>query len=109
MTRHHSLPIPTLLSCLILVLPFTAGLALEILTLIQERRQIQRRAYTSPLSLRSYILTIFLLIVYETVVATLIGTHIGPTNTLTCGLEERVAVDVWPEAGKCDSDYSGYV
>jgi len=30
-----------------------------------------------------------LLIIYETAVGTLIGTHIGPKNTLTCGLDER--------------------
>lgn len=83
--RHFSLPIPTLLSSLTLALPFISGLSLEILTRVQERQVQKAEAFGS----RYYMLTIAALLIYETAVATLSGTYIGPPNTLTCGLDER--------------------
>lgn len=83
--RYLSLPVPTLLGALTLVLPFISGLSLEILTRVQER-QMQK---AEPSDSRYYTLTVAILLIYETAVATLSGTYFGPPGTLSCGLDER--------------------
>lgn len=82
---QFSLPIPILLGALTLALPLISGLSLEILTQVQVH---QTQKAGTPGS-RYYSLTVAILLIYETAVATLSGTYIGPPGTLSCGLDER--------------------
>jgi len=84
--RTLSLPIPTTLGAFTLVLPIVAGLTLELRVKSAGRTRQRGRQQTLR---RWYPLMLFILVVYETVIATLSGTYIAPDGALDCGLQER--------------------
>jgi len=91
LTRYYSLPIPTILSAFTLALPPVAGLALSsatsLRTLNTSRNPLNRK---NPQAAATWFyVTILVLAIYETAVAALAGTYLGPTGGLTCGLEEE--------------------
>lgn len=84
-THAHNLPIPNILTALTVALPPLAGLALE--TSISLSAGLAAKNQLS----RSHIFQIVtsLLLVYETVIATLAGSRIYPIGGLECQLRER--------------------
>ena len=92
-TQVYRLPIPTSLTAFALALPLVSGLAIEAATTLARKGAPRHDALTlrgtqsgSSLPL---MLTLSVLLVYETVVVTLAGTHIGLLASLGCGLEEN--------------------
>lgn len=96
-SRSFSLPLPNTLSALALALPPIAGLAIETSTALASslsshpntRNYRATKTSSIPPVLLPSTLTILLLVVYCTVVATLAGTHISPLGGLGCALGER--------------------
>jgi len=84
--RTHSLPIPTTLGAFTLILPIIAGLTLEMGV---KSAAGSRQRYGQQTLRRYYPLMLFILVVYETVIATLSGTYLAPDIVLDCGLQER--------------------
>lgn len=85
-----NLPIPKALSLATTALPVIAGFLLELgydINRVQERRQKKPKGSTPRPPL--VILANTLILIYSTVVATLLGTHAAPQSGLNCGLEER--------------------
>ena len=85
-----SLPIPKSLTGFTSSLPIIAGLLLEGSYDLTHRRSKRNRPVPSPPPTTLYaIIANALILVYSTVVITLLGTHTGPTSSLLCGLDER--------------------
>ncbi|QIW97740.1 hypothetical protein AMS68_003258 [Peltaster fructicola] len=78
-----SLPVPNILSALAVALPSLAGLALETSSSMTSARRTNASAHVRPYVLQ--VVSAFFLI-YETVLATLAGTHLAPVGTLDCAL-----------------------
>lgn len=86
-TRHYSLPIPAGLGAFTVALPAIAGLAVvNSMNSSRLRHKLDRNTSQSPRRLQVFL---FLLIVYETVIATLAGTHLTPASNLRCGLDDK--------------------
>ena len=84
--RTHSLPIPTTLGAFTLILPIIAGLTVE----MGVKSAAGSRQRGSQQTLRRYYpLMLFILVIYEMVIATLSGTYLAPNSALDCGLQER--------------------
>ncbi|GAB7337054.1 hypothetical protein MBLNU457_g2462t1 [Dothideomycetes sp. NU457] len=94
-TSHiYNLPIPNTLSALTLALPPIAGLVLEtssaLANSLHSAPHLRKAVRSSiPPVLLPGTLAIVALLMYETVIATLAGTHIAPRTALKCALEER--------------------
>lgn len=102
MVHRLSLPIPTGLTGLTIVLPALHGLVLERLTrlttngkspaLAPRARRSSTASYASSFRRRRRTtftsLTLIFLTVTATALATLAGTHLAPASGLTCGLED---------------------
>ncbi|KAF4550231.1 Hypothetical protein D9617_18g034220 [Elsinoe fawcettii] len=93
-SSNFSLPIPNALSALTLALPPIAGITIETsnalataLATSPKHRKTERS--TIPPILLPGTLTIALLLIYETVIATLAGTRITPIDGLGCNLQEK--------------------
>ncbi|KAF1988992.1 hypothetical protein K402DRAFT_12228 [Aulographum hederae CBS 113979] len=87
--REFSLPIPSLLSILTVFLPAISGLTLETtFTRTPSKLLKPKKKSTVPRFSRAFLISVFILTVYETAVAALLGEHIGPTGGLRCGLDE---------------------
>ena len=87
---HLSLPIPKSLAGFTSSLPIIAGLVLEGGYELTHRRTGRNRPIPSPPPTTLYtIIANVLILVYSTVVITLLGTHTGPTSSLLCGLDDR--------------------
>lgn len=85
-----SLPIPKSLAGFTSSLPIIAGLLLEGSYDLTHRRSKRNRPVPSPPPTALYtIIANVLILVYSTVVITLLGTHTGPTSSLLCGLDDR--------------------
>jgi len=85
-----SLPIPKSLAGFTSSLPIVAGLLLEGSYDLTHRRPKRNRPVPSPPPTALYtIIANVLILVYSTVVITLLGTHTGPTSSLLCGLNDR--------------------
>lgn len=85
-----SLPIPKSLAGFTSSLPIIAGLLLEGSYDLIHRRSKRNRPVPSPPPTALYtIIANALILVYSTVVITLLGTHMGPTSSLLCGLNDR--------------------
>ncbi|KAJ9649349.1 hypothetical protein H2199_000124 [Coniosporium tulheliwenetii] len=85
--RHYSLPIPAGLGAFTVALPAIAGLAVEnSMNSSRRRHKLDRNTSRSPRRLQVFL---FILVVYETVIATLAGTHLAPASTLRCGLDDK--------------------
>lgn len=85
-TRLYTLPIPSLLTALTVALPPLAGIALE--TTISLNSQLAAKNKLSRSN--AFLWVIAVLLVYETVVVTLAGTHLYPGTSgggWKCGLE----------------------
>lgn len=80
-----SLPIPNAIPALTIALPPLAGIALETCISLNEKLAARGQLQAS----RVFQLTIAFFLVYETVLATLAGTHIAPPGSLNCALKER--------------------
>ncbi|KAF2236545.1 hypothetical protein EV356DRAFT_498056 [Viridothelium virens] len=92
-TQTYHLPIPTNLTAFALALPPLSGLAIEAATTLTRKGAPRRDALTlrsnsTTVSSLPLILTLGVLAVYETVVATLAGTYIAPQGSLECGLRD---------------------
>ena len=92
-SQTYHLPIPTNLTAFALVLPPITGIAIEAATTLTRKGAPRRDALTlgnsqsgSSLPL---MLTLAFLLVYETVVVTLAGTYVAPSQSLKCGLNEK--------------------
>ncbi|KAK4953280.1 hypothetical protein LTR10_008989 [Elasticomyces elasticus] len=81
----YSLPIPDVICALTLALPPTAGIALETVLSLHENLAKKGQVQTS----RIFQITIVAFLIFETVLATLAGTHIAPPGSLDCALRER--------------------
>lgn len=81
----YSLPIPNAMPALTIALPPLAGIALETCISLNQKLAAKGQLQTS----RIFQITIAVFLVYETVVATLAGTHLAPPGSLDCGLRER--------------------
>lgn len=92
-TQVYSLPIPTGLTAFALALPPVTGLSIEAATSLTRKGAPRRDALalggSQSGSSMPLTLTLAVLVVYETVVATLAGTYIGPPQTLVCGLQDK--------------------
>lgn len=85
-----SLPIPKSLAGFTSSLPIIAGLLLEGSYDLTHHRSKRNRSVPSPPPTALYtIIANTLILVYSTVVITLLGTHTGPTSSLLCGLNDR--------------------
>lgn len=84
-TNSLSLPIPNVQSAFTLALPALAGIALE--TLISFQTSLQAKGELQYSKTFQAITAVFL--IYETVLATLSGTHIAPLGGLWCPLHDR--------------------
>ena len=73
------------MSALTIALPPLAGIALETCISLNEKLAARGQLQAS----RIFQITIAFFLVYETVLATLAGTHISPPGSLNCGLRER--------------------
>ena len=84
-SHYYALPIPNILSGLAVALPPLAGIALETVISLNEGL-----AAKNQLSQSSYFLyVISFLLIYESVLAALAGTHLAPVGGLNCPLGER--------------------
>ncbi|CAK4034280.1 hypothetical protein MYCFIDRAFT_148860 [Lecanosticta acicola] len=81
----YSLPIPNTLGALTVALPPLAGIALECIVSFQSQLATKGALETSKVfqAVNAFFL------VYETVLATLAGTHIAPAQGLWCPLHEK--------------------
>lgn len=84
-THVYSLPIPDVVSALTITLPPLAGVALELVLSLNEKLAARGQLQTS----RIFQVVIAFFLVYESVLATLAGTHISPPGSLTCALREK--------------------
>jgi hypothetical protein len=85
-----SLPIPKSLTGFTSSLPIIAGLLLEGSYDLTHRRSGRNRSVPSPPPTALYtIIANVLILVYSTVVITLLGTHTGPASSLLCNLNDR--------------------
>lgn len=73
------------MSALTIALPPLVGIALETCISLNEKLAARGQLQAS----RIFQITIAFFLVYETVLATLAGTHISPPLSLNCGLRER--------------------
>ncbi|KAK4548018.1 hypothetical protein LTR36_010738 [Oleoguttula mirabilis] len=80
-----SLPIPDITCALTVALPALAGIALSTILTLNDRLAAKGHLQTS----RILQLTVVAFLIYETVLATLAGTHISPPMSLNCALKER--------------------
>lgn len=81
-----SLPIPNALTLLTVLLPLVTGISTQGASVLVRRAKKQKSAapVTTP------VLAIFgLLLIYDTIVATLATTYILPPSSLLCGLNEK--------------------
>jgi hypothetical protein len=87
--RYYSLPIPTVVGALTIALPAIVGLTTEFTT--QFQRQSPQLTTRKPTQHRvnQVSVAVYLLIILETVVATLAGTHLTPEINVTCGLDNE--------------------
>jgi hypothetical protein len=81
----YSLPIADIIGGLAVALPALAGVALETVISLNERLAQKGHLQTS----RIFQITVVAFLVFETVLATLAGTHISPPGSLNCALRER--------------------
>ncbi|KAF2154293.1 hypothetical protein K461DRAFT_292953 [Myriangium duriaei CBS 260.36] len=93
-SNAYHLPIPNSLSALTLALPPIAGLTIETsnalsLALSTSPKHRQTAKSTIPPILLPGTLTVALLLIYQTVIATLAGTKITPVAALDGGLREK--------------------
>lgn len=93
-SNRLNLPIPNALTTLTLALAPVAGLTIETSNALATALLDNPKARNAPKSTIPPVflpgtVTIALLLIYETVVATLAGTHIAPNAALICGLQER--------------------
>ncbi|KAF2768672.1 hypothetical protein EJ03DRAFT_273808 [Teratosphaeria nubilosa] len=85
-TAHaYSQPIPDILCALTVALPPLAGVALETILSCHTHLATKGQLQTS----RIFQVVVLFFITYETVLATLAGTHISPSGSLNCALRER--------------------
>ncbi|CZT22912.1 uncharacterized protein RCC_08619 [Ramularia collo-cygni] len=85
-THKYSLPIPTILSALTVALPPLAGITLE--TLVSFQYQLaSKKGATQTSKIFQFVNGAFL--IYETILATLAGTHIYPIGGLLCPLHDK--------------------
>ena len=80
----YSLPIPLALSVLTIILPLLAGIVMKIVLSLNEKLATRGRLQ-APWMLQ---MIIALFLIYEAVLATLIGTYLSPRKSLTCALRE---------------------
>ena len=83
-SNKYTLPIPHIIGALTIALPPLAGLAVEAVLALNEKLAARGQLQTS----RIFQLVIGSFLVFESVLATLAGTHISPTGSLTCALRE---------------------
>jgi hypothetical protein len=83
--KAHSIPIPALLGALTLALPAITGFTVEIISKTTAITSASSARAGSPA--RAAALTALLIL--QTVLATLAGTYLTPTNDLTCRLQGR--------------------
>ncbi|TKA83405.1 hypothetical protein B0A55_00333 [Friedmanniomyces simplex] len=81
----YSLPIPDIICALTLALPPLAGIVLETVLSLHDSLAQKGQVQTS----RIFQITITAFLIFETVLATLAGTHISPPGSLDCALRER--------------------
>lgn len=79
------MPIPNVLSALTVALPPLAGIALESIVSFQHQLALKGKLQTSKVF--QAVNVVFL--IYETVLATLAGTHIAPIGGLWCPLHDK--------------------
>ncbi|KAF2169829.1 hypothetical protein M409DRAFT_64828 [Zasmidium cellare ATCC 36951] len=84
-TNFYSLPIPNVLSALTVALPPLAGIALE--SIISFQHQLVSKGKLQTSKVFQAVNVTFL--IYETVLATLAGTHIAPLGGLWCPLHDK--------------------
>lgn len=86
-SRELSLPISSVLTAFNILLPAVAGFSVETAVASKRHQQSRRGQRSGP----SYgtIAVFLLLTVYETVLVTLAGSHIGPVESLSCPLDQR--------------------
>ncbi|KAF2093245.1 hypothetical protein NA57DRAFT_61758 [Rhizodiscina lignyota] len=88
--RYYSLPIPTVLSALTVGLPAIAGLSIESITEFRRRPPTLALTSKSPGERQNYVtITVIILLILETVLATLSGTYLAPAGSLTCPLNDQ--------------------
>ncbi|EME48649.1 hypothetical protein DOTSEDRAFT_162315 [Dothistroma septosporum NZE10] len=88
LSNYYSLPIPNVHSALTVALPPLAGIALE--TLISLQTYYITKSPSHQISAtKSLQTTTALFLIYETVLATLAGTHISPLGGLWCPLHDK--------------------
>jgi len=85
-TTTYSLPIPTILSALTVALPPLAGITLE--TLISFQYQLASKKGAAQTS-KIFQVVNGAFLIYETLLATLAGTHISPLGGLRCPLHDK--------------------
>lgn len=84
-TNAYSLPIPNAQCALTIALPTLAGVALEIVISFNERLAAKGQLQAS----RVFQVVVAFFLVFESVLATLAGTHYSPPGSLNCALRER--------------------
>jgi hypothetical protein len=88
--ESHSIPIPTALSALTLALPTITGLAVEIISKpTKHSTNGISSSISRPTSTRVRPPTLGVLLIFQTVLATLAGTYLAPADSLTCGLQTQ--------------------
>lgn len=89
-SNHLSLPIPKSLTGFTAALPLAAGFLLEGGYALSRGGPRRNRNTPSPPPRALFtIIANVLILVYSTVIITLLGTHTGPTSQLLCGLNDR--------------------
>jgi len=81
----YSLPIPDIICALTLALPPLAGIVLETVLSLHNTLAQKGQLHSS----RLFQITLTAFCIFETVLATLAGTHIAPPGSLDCALRER--------------------
>jgi len=94
--RTLSLPIPTALALFTLFLPLITGISTRGAHSLVSRRRLKNEPFQLTIPL---IGIIGFQLIYETVVATLALTHLVPSATLRCGLQEK-----WTQLWKVKND-----
>jgi hypothetical protein len=86
MNNAFSLPIAKIIPAVAIVLPSLSGIALKVLDAVQQRNMSEDSAMR-PSRLGQILVAAFL--ITETVIATLVSTHLASNDDLTCPLQER--------------------
>ncbi|KAB2579564.1 hypothetical protein BFW01_g4781 [Lasiodiplodia theobromae] len=89
-----SVPVPGILSGLVIILPALHGICLERLTRLTQP-EFSLTLASPPIGARNArhhhitMLTLLALTIFTTVLATMAGTHLAPADGLTCGLDKK--------------------